>query len=181
MSIFYFKLMTYSFILRDLVVPRKNILKEIEIEPGFYVLDYGCGTGSYIKATADIVGKSGKIYALDINLHAIQRVQDIALKNQITNVVTIHSDCQTGLPDNNVDVVFLFDIFHLLSNPNAVLQELHRVLKPTGILSFSDHHMKKNDIISKVTNNSWFKLSRENQRSYVFQKGTKNPNPCMRK
>lgn len=62
---------------------------------------------------------------------------------KLANVETIHSDCKTGLPDNSVDAVLLYDTFHDLSDPDGVLEELHRVLKPDGILSFSDHHMKK--------------------------------------
>ncbi len=53
-------------------------------------------------AVAELVGKSGKIYALDIYPLAIQSVQRIASKKQLTNLETICSDCKTGLPDNGV-------------------------------------------------------------------------------
>jgi ubiquinone/menaquinone biosynthesis C-methylase UbiE len=42
-------------------------VKEVGIREGFSVLDFGCGPASYVKAVAELVGKSGKIYALDIN------------------------------------------------------------------------------------------------------------------
>ncbi|GAH20347.1 unnamed protein product, partial [marine sediment metagenome] len=48
--------------------------------------------------------------------------------------------------------------------------ELHRVLKQNGILSFSDHHMKENEIISKVTDKGLFKLLRKGERAYNFIK-----------
>ncbi|MCK4241915.1 MAG: methyltransferase domain-containing protein, partial [Dehalococcoidia bacterium] len=57
--------LTYKF--RDLRLPRMDILKEVGIEPGFHVLDYGCGPGSYTIPLAELVGESGKIYALDIH------------------------------------------------------------------------------------------------------------------
>lgn len=169
-SNFDFRFMALEFKLRDLVVPRKNILKEVGIRPGFRVLDYGCGPGSYLIPLAKLVGKSGWIYALDINPLAIQMVQRIVSKKQLTNVETIHSDCKTGLPDNSVDVVILYDTFHDLGDPNGVLEELHRVLKPDGVLSFSDHHIKENEIISKVTNGGLFRLSRKGIRTYNFAK-----------
>ncbi|MBA7679381.1 2-methoxy-6-polyprenyl-1,4-benzoquinol methylase [subsurface metagenome] len=147
-----------------------NVLEEVGIKPGFHVLDYGCGPGGYIIAVAELVGKSGKIYALDVHPLAIQRVQSIASKKQLTNVETICSDCKTGLPDNSVNVVLLYDTLHMLSDPNRVLEELYRVLKPKGILSFSDHHMKENEIISKVTNRGLFRLSRKGERTYSFLK-----------
>lgn len=165
-----FKFMSFGYKFRDLFLPRMNILKEVGIKPGFHVLDYGCGPGSYIIPLAELVSKSGKIYALDIHPLATQTVQNIASKRQLTNVETICSDCKTGLPDNSVDVVLLYDTFHDLSDPNGVLEELHRVLKPNRILSFSDHHMKENEIVSKVTNEGLFRLSRKGKRIYSFLK-----------
>lgn len=76
-SDFHFKLMSFEFKVRDFFLPRMNILKEVGIKPGFHVLDYGCGPGSYIIPLAELVGKSGKIYALDIHPLAIQIVQVI--------------------------------------------------------------------------------------------------------
>jgi ubiquinone/menaquinone biosynthesis C-methylase UbiE len=169
-SDFHFKVMAFIFKLRDFFSPRKNILKEAGIRPGFRVLDYGCGPGSYTTAAAELVGGSGKVYALDIHPLAIRMVRDIASKNKLTNVETILSDCKTGLPDNSVDVVLLYDTFHDLSDPNGVLQELHRVLKPDGLLSFSDHHMKQQEIISRVTGTGLFKLSGKGKRTYSFLK-----------
>ena len=170
MSNFDFQFMSLGYKFRDFFLPRMNILKEVGIKPGFHVLDYGCGPGSYIIPLAELVGESGKIYALDIHPLAIQRVQDIASKKQLANVETILSDCQTGLPDNTLDAVLLYDAFHELSDPDGVLQELHRVLKPDGILSFSDHHMKEKEIVAEVTNDRLFRLIRKGERTYTFLK-----------
>jgi ubiquinone/menaquinone biosynthesis C-methylase UbiE len=167
----HFKFMSFGYKFRDFFLPPKNILKEVGIEPGFHVLDYGCGPRSYTIAAAELVGKSGKIYALDIHPLAIRSVQSIASKRQLSNVETICSDCKTGLPDNSVDVVLLYDVLHTLSDPNGVLEELHRVLRPNGILSFSSGgHMKENEIMSKVTNRGLFRLSGKGKRTYSFLK-----------
>jgi ubiquinone/menaquinone biosynthesis C-methylase UbiE len=170
MSNFGFKTMALIFKIRDFFRPRKNIVKEVIIKPGFHVLDYGCGPGSYLAAVEELVGKSGKIYALDINPLAIQMVQHIISKNQFANVETILSDCKTELPDNSIDIVLLYDTFHDLNNPDEVLEELHRILKPNGILSFSDHHMKEDEILSKATNKGVFRLFKKGKRTYSFVK-----------
>jgi len=167
MSNFHFKLMSFCFKFRDFFLPRMNILKEVGIKLGFHVLDYGCGPGSYVIPLAELVGKSGKIYALDIHPLAIQEVQSIASKKQLKDVETICSDCKTGLPDNSVDVVLLYDTLHALSDPDRVLEELYRVLKPNGILSFSNH-MKENEIVSKVTSRGLFRLWRKGKFTYNF-------------
>jgi ubiquinone/menaquinone biosynthesis C-methylase UbiE len=160
--------MALGFKIRDFFKPRRDIVKEVGIEEGFRVLDYGCGSGSYVIAVSELVGKSGRIYALDINPLAIKMVKKIAVKKQLPNVETILSTRKTGLPDDSIDVILLYDTFHDLSDPNMVLEELHRVSKRNGILSFSDHHMKENKIISKVTNNGLFRLLRKGERTYSF-------------
>ena len=167
MSNFHFKFMSFCFKFRDFFLPRKRILKEVGIKPGFHVLDYGCGPGSYVIAAAELVSKSGKIHALDIHPLAIQAVQSIASKNQLTNVETICSDFKTGLPDSSVDVVLLYDTLHTLSDPKRVLEELHRVLKPDGILSFSNH-VKEYEIVSKVTYRGLFELRRKGEFTHNF-------------
>jgi ubiquinone/menaquinone biosynthesis C-methylase UbiE len=171
MSSFHFKFMSLGYQFRDFFLPRMNILKEVGIKPGFHVLDYGCGPGSYITPLVELVGKSGEICAVDIQPLAIRKVQHIASKKQLTNMETICSDCKTGLPDNSVDVILLYDTFHNLSDPEGILRELHRVLKPNGILSFNDHHMKEKEIVSRVTSRGLFRLSRKAKRTYTFSKG----------
>ena len=166
----HFKLMSFTYRVRDFFLPRIDVLKEVGIQRGFRVLDYGCGTGSYVLPLAGLVGSSGEIYALDKHPLAIKMVQSKASNRSLTNVRTIQSDCNTGLPDRSIDVALLYDTFHDLSQPNDVLQELHRILKPTGVLSLSDHHMKEADVLLKVTAGNLFKLSRRDRKTYSFEK-----------
>ena len=84
-----FKLMAFVFGIRDLLRPRMDLLKEAGIEPGFCILDYGCGSGSYMAPLVQLVGTSGVIYALDINPLAIKEVQKIAAQKSIANIRTI--------------------------------------------------------------------------------------------
>jgi ubiquinone/menaquinone biosynthesis C-methylase UbiE len=165
-----FRLMALAFKFRDLLRPRIEILKEAGIKPGYHVLDYGCGSGSYITDAARLVGESGMVYALDVHPLAIQMVLNLAIKKKLINVKTIHSDCKTGLPDKSLDVVLLYDAFHDLEKPDDVLKEIHRILRSDGILSFSDHHMKEEEIISKVTESGLFRLLRKGERTYSFLK-----------
>lgn len=170
MSIFHFKFMALGYRFRNFFSPRKDILKEVGIKPGFQILDYGCGPGGYLTPLAKQVGKHGKIYSLDIHPLALRKVRELAEKKHLTNVETIQSGRETGLADGSVDLVLLYDIYHELGDPNGVLEELHRVLKEKGILSFSDHHMNENDVISGVTNGGLFKLLKKNKRTYSFSK-----------
>jgi ubiquinone/menaquinone biosynthesis C-methylase UbiE len=165
-----FKLMSLTFKVRDLLRPRLDVLKEAGIESGFSVLDFGCGPGGYIMPLAELVGPSGKIHALDIHPLAIHEVKKKATQKEVMNIVTIESDCRTGLPDNDMDTVLLYDVFHDLTRPDEVLRELHRILKPGGILSFSDHHMKEEEILTRVTGAGMFRFVRKGKKTYSFAK-----------
>ena len=125
--------MSYILKCRDIFRPRENILREINIEPDFRILDFGCGPGSYITHISKTVGKNGKIYALDIHPLAIEKVKNIASKLDLSNVETICSDCVTALPDKAIDTILFYDIFHMLGEKMKVLTELHRVVKDDGI------------------------------------------------
>jgi len=160
------------FKIRDCLKPRRRILDSIKIERGFSVLDYGCGSGSYIIPLVEIVGNNGRVYACDVNPFAIQKIKSIILKKHITNVEIIHSACETGLLAESINVILLYDVFHCLDNSNKILQELYRVLKRDGILSFRDHRMKRAEIISNITNGKLFQLSDENSGTFNFAKVT---------
>jgi len=170
MSNLSFRGMSLMFKIRDFVRPRSDVLMEAEIKPGFHVLDFGCGPGSYTAIASGLAGTNGKVYALDIHPLAIKSVQKLASKKGLNNIETILSSGTTGLEAATVDVALLYDVFHDLGNPNAVLQELHRVLKPGGFLSFSDHHLKEPEIISRVTKSGLFKLSGRGKMTYKFTK-----------
>ena len=124
----------------------------------------------YTIVAAGLVGKSGKVYALDIHPLANRQVRSMAAKKNLANVETIHSDCATGLPDGSVDIALLYDILHGLNEPDKVLEELYRVLKPGGTLSLSDHHMEGSEIIPRITDTGWFRLTRKGEKVYNFSK-----------
>jgi ubiquinone/menaquinone biosynthesis C-methylase UbiE len=162
--------MAFGFKLRDFFKPRQDIVGEVGLNSGFQVLEYGCGPGGYVLAVSEAVGSSGKLYALDVNPLALEMVKKIIAKNKLENVETILSDCATGLADETLDAVLLYDVFHGLSDQNGVLEELCRVLKSDGVLSFSDHHLKESEITSKVTSTGLFKLQKKGKYTYTFSK-----------
>ncbi len=166
----HFRIMALMFRARDFFKPRRAVLKEAGIKPGFCVLDYGCGPGGYVADASRMAGETGKIYALDIHPLAVRMVENIASKKQLANVKAICSDCKTGLEDSSIDVVLLYDTFHDLEEPDRVLKELYRLLKPKGTLSFSDHHMSERDIVSKVTNSGLFWPLNKGEKTYNFVK-----------
>jgi ubiquinone/menaquinone biosynthesis C-methylase UbiE len=158
---FGFRMMSLMFRFRDLLKPRGNIVKEVGLKLGSRVLDFGCGPGGYILPVEKLIGPSGKVYALDVNLTALNAVKSLAAKHHLTNIETIQSDMATGLPDGSIDIALLYDVLHHLKNPDAVLAELHRVLQPEGMLSVSDHHLEDDNITSRISAGGLFRLARK--------------------
>ena len=165
---FGYGMMSFIFAVRDFMAPRRKILDEVSIEPGFCVLDFGCGSGAYVADASEMVGSSGKVYALDAHPMAIRMVKKLVEKRRLPNVETIQSDSATGLENNTVDVVLLYDTFHDLQEPRKVLAEMNRVLKSGGKLSFSDHHLGHEQIISSVTDDGMFQFVGKGQKTYTF-------------
>jgi ubiquinone/menaquinone biosynthesis C-methylase UbiE len=165
-----FRFMSLSYKIRDLYRPRSRVLEDVGIKSGYRVLDYGCGPGGYVMPVVKLVGDTGVLYALDIHPLAIESVQMLISKKRLSNVQVILSDCKTGLTDESIDVVLLYDILHDLENRDEVLKELHRVLKPEGVLSVSDHHLKEAEIISCITSGGLFKLTKKGKKTHSFTK-----------
>jgi ubiquinone/menaquinone biosynthesis C-methylase UbiE len=162
--------MSFAFSIRDFLFPRDNILDEVGIKNGDFVLDFGCGSGSYIVPLAEMVGNSGRIYALDMNPLAIENGRKIVSKNRLLNVQFILSDCDTILPNGCLDIVLMYDVLHDIDDAKPILYEMHRLLKPNGILSCSDHHLSRNEIVSIMTQSILFELSKEGKNTFSFSK-----------
>src|ERR687898_1201302 len=73
MSSLGFKFMGLFFKFRDLLTSPTKFLEHTGIGPGWNVLNYGCGTGSYSIPAAQLVGPMGKVYAADIHPLAIKK------------------------------------------------------------------------------------------------------------
>ncbi|MFW9818995.1 MAG: class I SAM-dependent methyltransferase [Candidatus Thorarchaeota archaeon] len=170
MSKTHFKFMEKYFKKRDKKYPPYKKIEKTKITKGSVILDYGCGPGSYSIAAAEVVGNTGKIYAADIHPLAIESVEKRAKENNLTNIETILTDCDTKLENESVDFVLLLDIYHDLSNPEKILKELHRVLKSNGSLYVDDHHFKNDEIIGKITNTGLFRFIERIDEIFNFTK-----------
>jgi ubiquinone/menaquinone biosynthesis C-methylase UbiE len=175
MSNFVFWFMTVVFDIRDRLRPRERILAEVDLFPGAHVLDYGSGPGTYSLLAARRVGRQGKVIALDLHAKAGPLVLRRAAQRGLDNIETIRAANPGAIPGETIDVVLLYDVFHLLADQQGVLRGLHRVLKAGGVLSFSDHHMKQPAIIAGVTGAGLFELVQRGRYTYRFVKSAPPP------
>jgi len=166
----HFRMFVWYSAIRDFFNPPRNWVAEAGVKAGDTVLDFGCGRGSFAAAAARAAGPSGKVYALDLNPLALASAQKNASKTGLAPVETIESDGATGLADGSVDVVLLYDVFHELDEPRAVLAEMARILKAEGTLSFSDHHLKGEEAVAAVQDGGPFELTEQHKNTYTFAK-----------
>jgi SAM-dependent methyltransferase len=108
------------------------------VKQGQTFLDFGCGTGDFSIPAAKIVDREGTVYALDCFPRQLKAVQKRAAKEGLSNVVTMLSDVRINLPDETIDVVWMCDVLHELTQKRATLQELYRVLRRGGALAVYD-------------------------------------------
>ena len=156
--------------LRERLQDPRERLVDAGLDRGQVVLDFGCGIGSFSLPAAQIVGDDGTVYALDIHPLAIDAVERRATKGKLTNVKTICSDRTTGLPDNSVDTILLYDVLHSVPDRPALLQELHRVLKLDGRLSVLPDHMDKHGLLETMSAEGLFSLQTQQGKVFEFVK-----------
>lgn len=143
MSNLHFKLMAFIFKARDLLLPPQRLLAKARLEEGMYVVDYGCGPGSFTIPAAELVRVKGKVFAVDIHPLAVSNVKSKASRKGLENTeMVLVEGCDTGLSDSSIDRVLLIDTFAQIEDREALLRELHRVLKGDGLLLIAREHMR---------------------------------------
>ena len=147
-----------------------KLLKAAGLKPGHKVLEIGCGPGAFTIPAAGIVGKNGFIYAVDIHPLAIKRVREKIAESGIENIKPVLTDAShTGISDQEIDLVFMFGMPHVAGGLTNVLSEIHRVLKPGGILSFEKSRRSANKIITDIENTG-FVFTENKGRILLFKK-----------
>ncbi|MCZ6674817.1 MAG: methyltransferase domain-containing protein [Verrucomicrobia bacterium] len=121
----------------DSVLP---LWKKAGFNVGQEILDLGCGPGFASRDLANLVGPKGKIFAVDASekfIHFLnQQLKTSAIKNISTQVSDVHA---LDLPSNRVDGVFARWVMCFVKNPEKVISEAVRVLRPGGSLVIMDY------------------------------------------
>jgi SAM-dependent methyltransferase len=104
------------------------------LTPGVSVLDCGCGPGTITLGIADRAAP-GWVTGIDFALSQVERASASAARAQVRNISFQVADCYC-LPfgDDTFDRVFSHALLEHLSDPVRALRELHRVLKPGGVI-----------------------------------------------
>jgi ubiquinone/menaquinone biosynthesis C-methylase UbiE len=155
---------------RNIFGKPEKILRDVGIKKGQTVLDYGCGIGSFCIPLSEMVGGDGVVYALDVHPLAIKAIEREIEKKGISNIRPILSNMDTGLSDESVDVILLYDVLQMIPEKEKLLKELHRVLKPDGILFATAKYLDVDEFMSVLTKADLFTLVERKGEIFTFRR-----------
>jgi len=109
-----------------------NVLK---IPKGASVADIGAGSGFITERLSARVGPNGRVFANDLQPQMLQILGRRLAQRNITNVTLVQGTIDDPKLDAaSVDLEIMVDVYHELSQPQAMLRRLRAALKPGGRL-----------------------------------------------
>ena len=107
---------------------------------GSIYADVGAGTGYYARRIADLVGPTGRVYAVDVQPEMFSMLQSVAKQRGYSHITPVLSDVRDiRLPASSVDVAIMVDVYHELEFPYEVLASVVRAVKPGGRVVFVEY------------------------------------------
>ena len=110
-----------------------------QLQVGERVVDVGCGAGFDTLIAARTVGPTGEVVGVDMTAEMLAKAQ--------ANAETVHADNvevregfaeRLPVDDGWADVVIANGAINLCADKRVVFNEIHRVLRPGGVLQFAD-------------------------------------------
>ncbi len=122
---------------RDFLRRRRLVHEALGAQPGERVLDIGCGPGFYVSELVDRVGKAGAVVGVDISADML----NLAKKRCEGHAnVAFHEASATALPvdDSSFDAALSVQVLEFITEVDAALAEMRRILRPGGRLVLWD-------------------------------------------
>ncbi len=111
-------------------------VERLSVEESETVLEIGFGPGHCLKRLAESVGKTGKVYGVDISSGMLEVTRRRLDKARLMDRVKLYCGDAASLPygDNTFDAAFMSFTLELFDTPEIprLLEEVKRVLKPKG-------------------------------------------------
>jgi SAM-dependent methyltransferase len=115
------------------------VVERLDLAPGAWVADLGSGPGVFTLEFARAC-PDGAVLAVDIEPRQLDRLRERVRREQLDNVVPVlASETTPHLPPASVDLIFIGDTYHHLSERVAYMRNLRRALRPRGRLAVFEY------------------------------------------
>ncbi|XP_022787158.1 uncharacterized protein LOC111327281 [Stylophora pistillata] len=118
----------------------KKLIANVQPCPGDVILDLGCGTGELSAYLAELVGRGGKVVAVDPDISRIKLAQES--HGEISNLA-IHEGSASNFPGMDsecYDIVLCNFVLHWIQDKQEAFRNMFQSFKPGGkiLVSYGD-------------------------------------------
>jgi ubiquinone/menaquinone biosynthesis C-methylase UbiE len=121
----------------------EQVVAALGLKAGDQVADLGSGGGYFTFPMAEAVGKSGRVYAVDIEESLLAYIAKQSEERGLSQIETVLApEDGLGLPDGSVDLIFLSNVYHHLPDPADYFRRARPILREGGriaVLDFSEN------------------------------------------
>lgn len=116
-----------------------RLVQALNIRAGSVVAELGAGNGALTVAIARIVGEQGRVYSTELGKASLEKIQTATVAAELKNVTLVEGmTARTNLPEQCCDAIFMRDVYHHFSQPQAMNVSVLASLKPGGALGILD-------------------------------------------
>lgn len=117
-----------------------EVMKQLGLKPGMVVCDMGCGNGFYSLMMAKQVAPAGKVLAVDIQPEMLHLLELRAKEEGVDNIEPVLSSVvDPKLPENEIDLLLMVDVYHEFSHPQQMLSAIRNSLKEDGRVALLEY------------------------------------------
>src|SRR5207244_6466200 len=128
-----------------------KLLPALKFKEGDVVADIGAGSGYLTFRMAKLVGKTGKVYAVDIQPEMLDLIRKRMKDRKVTNVEPVQgTETDPKLPANSVDLIIMVDVYHEFSYPYEMTEAMVKALKQGGRLVFVEYRKEDPEVPIKL-------------------------------
>lgn len=117
-------------------------IQNMELKPDEHIADIGAGSGYYTFRMAARV-PDGKVFAVDIQPEMLDIMRRRIEEDRIGNVELVKGqETNPNLSENSLDMVLMVDVYHELSHPKEMMEQIVKALKPGGRFVLLEYRME---------------------------------------
>ena len=126
---------------RYALLPPKKTLQHFGLKEGMVFADIGAGTGFFSRAAAEIVGRNGIVYAVDMSPEMLDYIRNTEPGSTVRTILS--GEYSFPLPDASADLALLAFVVHETPDIPRFLAEAIRITRTGGSVIILD--WKKQD------------------------------------